>query len=160
MKKALLIFLACALSLGVGYWLGYMKSFAEGAANDAHKNKANIEWMQPSATAENFDSFIEQFISDSAFQLSRIKFPLISTTLINADNYLTKELQISDWKFTPLYRNEKYKSQLYDNFQMKMRNSDERVFCWEGIENGINVQYRFKCIGVRWFLVQYNDFST
>ncbi len=146
--------------MAIGYWIGFMLPFAEGVVNDAKKNKINIEWMQPSATAENFDSFIEQFISDSAFQFSRIKFPLITTTLVNADNYLTKKLQISDWKFTPLYRNEDYISQLYDNFEMKMRSSDERMFCWQGVKNGISVQYLFKCIGERWFLVEYRDFST
>ena len=160
MKKALLSILVGIILLTIGYWIGYMKSFAEGVANDLNKKKANIEWMQPSATAEQFDSFFEKFISDSTFQLSRIKFPLASTTLVNGDEYLTEKLQISDWKYTPLYSNDTYTSQIYDNFQMKLRNSDERMFCWKGIENGICIQYMFKCICERWFLIEYNDFST
>lgn len=160
MKKALLLILACTISLTIGYWIGYMLPFAEGVNNDARKNIIFTDSVKLYETQENFNSFIDKFISDSSFQLERIKFPLISSTLKNADQVETKLIQISDWKITSLYRNEAYKSQIYDNFQNEMKNTDERVFCWEGVENGIYLEYKFKRINNEWYLVEYNDFST
>jgi len=54
---------------------------------------------------------------------------------------------------------EKHKAQLYDNFKGELRDTDERLFSWEGVENGINVQYKFRRIDGRRYLTEYNDFS-
>lgn len=55
---------------------------------------------------------------------------------------------------------EDYRPQIYYNFDGKLRNSDQRLFCWEGVENGICVQYKFQRLDGLWFLIERNDFSN
>jgi hypothetical protein len=44
--------------------------------------------------------------------------------------------------------------QIYDNFNGELRDTDERLFHWKGVETGVNVKYFFKREGGKWYLVR------
>ena len=158
MKKVIVILTVGLVSLGLGYWIGQMKTFADGVVNDIGKYELKTDSTGRIRKGENFDDFIYHFIRDSLFQLDRINFPLksVQSDLENVDSTRIKR---KDWKTVRLFGAEEYKAQIYDNFKKELRDTDERLFCWEGIDNGINVQYKFARIGGLWYLIEYNDFS-
>ena len=114
---------------------------------------------------EDFFNFFINFNSDLDFQLSRIKFPLqkigLSEDYTKIDtvylNNTGERIFISIY-----YDNLSYSSyeQFYDNFEHKLRDTDERVFARYGNGNGIEVFYYFKRINGLWYLVKVEDFST
>jgi hypothetical protein len=163
MNKTLLIIIVSLVSLGLGYFIGTMKKTVDEKFADVDdiivaNEKEKIE-ITKDKSKEDFDSFIYKFIADSVFQLDRIKFPLKTSVQTDIDNLDTTSVKKSDWKIVRLFGNDEYKPQIYDNFKREMRDTDERLFCWEGIENGIYVEYKFNRLGGQWFLTEYNDFS-
>jgi hypothetical protein len=112
---------------------------------------------------EDFDSFFWVFMTDSAFQKSRIKFPLKCITWktkLNGDADLGGEIdtiQISEtkWHYDPFYINfATERTQVYDNFKLKLRPSNERVLHWYGVESGGDAKYFFKGFDGKWYLIE------
>jgi hypothetical protein len=111
---------------------------------------------------EDFDNFLFNFAWDSTFQIERIKFPLKYVKLDTEDySNDTTSIHIGEWEHDPLYLELKlsFYSQVYDNFAAELRDTDERVFAWRGIENGINVKYYFERIVGKWYLIKKIDLS-
>ncbi|MEO0331261.1 MAG: DUF4348 domain-containing protein [Bacteroidota bacterium] len=110
---------------------------------------------------EDFNIFLDKFVADSVFQISRIKFPVKFVT-IDYDTYQQVDTVIvkEKWNYDPIYLREEKQSQIYDNFDMRLRDTNERIFSWHGIKNGINVHYYFKRIDGRWYLVAFEDTSA
>lgn len=110
---------------------------------------------------EYFDSFIQEFSSDSSFQMSRIQFPLPFKTM-NHDTYEEVEMTLSkdQWNFHSVLPNYESFTQTFDNFEREMEGSGERVFSITGNGNGINIYYYFKRKDGKWFLVKFEDTST
>ena len=110
---------------------------------------------------ENFNTFLDKFVADSAFQMSRIKFPVKFVTM-DFDTYQQVDTVIEKgkWNYDPIYLQEEKQSQIYDNFDMRLRDTDERIFSWHGIRNGINIHYYFKRIDGKWYLVAFEDTSA
>jgi hypothetical protein len=152
MKKTLIILTITFVAFGLGYWTGTIKESVDDKFDVV--TEAIETSKQP--TKENFNGFINKFIADSLYQLDRIKFPLRS---MKADSEDYGTIKREDWKIIRLFGTENYKAQLYDNFKGELRDTNERLFCWEGVENGINVQYWFRRIEGRWYLTGYFDFS-
>jgi hypothetical protein len=152
MKKTILILTIAFVAFGLGYWTGTIKKLVD------EKFEIVTEAMETSSqtTKENFNSFIYQFIGDSLYQLDRIKFPLRSRRA-DSEDYGT--IKRENWKMVRLFGTEEYKAQLYDNFKGELRDTDERLLTWEGIENGVSVQYKFSRIDGLWYLTECNDFS-
>lgn len=163
MKRVIIILTVSIVSIGLGYWIGTFKKSVDekSAIMDrlvAVDNNERVEFTKDK-TKEDFDSFIYKFIADSIFQIERIKFPLKSSVQTNIDELDTTSVKKSEWKTVRLFGKDEYKPQIYDNFKRELRDTDERLFCWEGIENGIYVEYKFSRINGLWFLIEYNDFS-
>ena len=104
-----------------------------------------------SAKAEDFDKFYDRFHTDSAFQLSRVKFPL-------------KGGEVGLEKTTPYTRQnwQMMRTRIYDidKSQYKVEyNKTETTFTqrvWvEG--SGFSTECRFELIGSQWFLVYVKD---
>ena len=110
---------------------------------------------------EYFDSFLQEFSSDSSFQISRIQFPIPFKTM-NNDTYEEVNLTLSkdQWNFHSVLPSHELFTQTYDNFERALDKSGELVFSLIGNSNGINVHYYFKRIGRKWFLVRFEDMST
>lgn len=152
MNKIVIVISVAVVSVAIGYFVGSMKSMVD--------EKALIieEGMRQSKGGENFDDFLLKFLADSLFQLDRIKFPLKSQQW-DLDEVDSTRIERNDWTTIRLFYRNQYRPQIYDNFKGEMRDTDERLFVWEGIENGINVEYRFRRIEGHWFLVEFADFS-
>lgn len=105
---------------------------------------------------ENFNQFFFKFMTDSVFQLSRIKFPLKNVTWIDGPgtDIDTLRVQKSEWKYDSFYfysANER--TQIYDNYDLKFQQSNERALHWYGIESGGDAKYFFKGYNGQWFMV-------
>ena len=112
---------------------------------------------------EDFFVFFQAFCTDSAFQLSRIKFPLTETYLgYNLDSVITRRITKNDWKFR---RIKKFETNTFEYYfssfaNRKLPETDEMVYSVLGIENGIQINYYFKRENGKWFLVKIEDLST
>ncbi|NOS91759.1 MAG: DUF4348 domain-containing protein [Cyclobacteriaceae bacterium] len=165
MKKNLVVVTVALVSLLLGYFIGSVKEsvgekFAiidnEVSMLDSSKNLK--ETRIANGDKEVFNDFLARFISDSLFQLGRVKFPLKSQQW-NSGEVDSARIEKNNWKMVRLYWGEEYIPQIYDNFKREMRDTDERLFCWEGIDNGINVEYRFNRIKGKWYMTEFSDFS-
>ncbi len=114
---------------------------------------------------EKFDSFLVSFSSDSLFQLSRIQFPVISVTLDQEYfEEVESNIQKTDWTYIDLIGDELFKldvrTQTYDNFDLKLKDTGERVFSLLSLYGGMHKYYYFKRVNGKWFLVKLRDVST
>jgi hypothetical protein len=112
---------------------------------------------------EDFMGFFEDFSLNKDFQLSRIKFPLLYIGL--NEEYTERDtiyLTFEKWTFQNFHYTPSNDSfgQIYDNFEHKLRDTDERVFAWHGIGNGIKEFYYFRRINGLWYLIKVENFST
>ena len=116
-------------------------------------------WSQDSP--ENFDKFLFLFATDEQFQLERIKFPLEVVTWKSpqeaGDEIDTLHIEKENWEHDYLFANQNYRAQIFDNFEGQLRDTDERLFQWVGVETGINVKYFFKRFDGKWFLIRKED---
>lgn len=127
------------------------------------KTPESIDIKLKQKISEDFNVFFEKFCFDENFQISRIKFPLMFVRYNEEYTKLDTLFVKSDgWVFRQFYfgpTNNSY-GQIYDNFEHKLRDSDERVFAWNGIGNGIKDFLYFKRINGLWFLIKEEDLSS
>ncbi|NIP27409.1 MAG: DUF4348 domain-containing protein [Phycisphaerae bacterium] len=113
-------------------------------------------------SAENFHHFLVRFSFDETFQRSRIKFPLEKSEL--SDDYkktVTVKVDSADWKpVSVIHKEQLYITDIRFSFEEQEEDSDERIFAYIGIENGIDIRYYFKRHKGLWWLVKIADFST
>jgi hypothetical protein len=115
---------------------------------------------------ENFDTFFYRFSSDKEFQISRIVFPLISIHWSEKNDQDifeqtdTTYVVEQDWEHENFFLLEDYRPQIYSNFKEELADTDERLFCWHGVENGIDIKFFFKRKYGTWFLIKKEDLST
>ncbi len=123
--------------------------------------ESDKEVPRESCENESFNSFFWDFMTDSVFQKRRIKFPIKYITWktnSNGDIDLggeTDTIQIieSKWKYDPFYIEiASERTQVYDNFQLKLRPSNERLLHWYGVETGGDAKYYFEGFNGKWFL--------
>jgi hypothetical protein len=101
---------------------------------------------------EDFDGFIVVFSLDSAFQASRIRYPLKS---IDIDG---KVKMLKEWDYSPLFTKQcGYYVEIYDNFEMKLNRTNYRLVHDRGIDCGISVYFYFENINGKWYLVKLKD---
>lgn len=110
----------------------------------------------PAPAREEFDDFFRRFDQDSAFQLSRIRFPL--PWFSQADDS-TSHIGRRKWEFVSLMDGRETTTQLFDSFGMKLRDSDERVFAITGTGSDIRQNYYFRRLRGKWYLVRVEDLS-
>jgi|TARA_B110000967_G_scaffold174048_1_gene185998 hypothetical protein len=168
MKKGLIIIVTLVIGFGLGWWFNEINRFAQGVIADANNPKLNLEdstvfTNEPDLKQENFDDFFYKFMIETDFQLSRVKFPLqvigFKGGYASDDRdtiYFTKD----KWEHNFYYMNKQAIPIIYDNYDMELKNTDERLFIWVGVENGINVKSFFKRIEGKWYLIKQEDFST
>lgn len=119
--------------------------------------------MLANSQTEKFDEFIDKFCTDSSFQVSRTKFPLLCISWSFEENketeiYIKKE----SYKFDKLFYYVREYSEaytiFYDNFDCKIPDTDEMVFRWKGFTD-MDRRYYFKRINGIWFLVKMLDYD-
>jgi hypothetical protein len=168
MKKGLIIILTLITGFGLGWWFNEMNRFTEGVIMDAQKLKlqftdAVILSNNSDVVQEDFDDFFYKFMLEPDFQVSRVKFPLKFIGFKNGHpgNHIDTVYLLKDkWKHKSYYLGRQYIPIIYDNYDLVLQNTDERLFRWAGVENGIDVKSFFKRIGGQWYLIQEENFST
>lgn len=87
---------------------------------------------------ENFDSFLYRFDIDSAFQISRIKFPLKTSYLVETNEVKSIEIAREEWNVRRQLRHFDAKPQVYDNFSRKIGIQGNGCFVWKVGERGFS----------------------
>jgi hypothetical protein len=125
----------------------------------------NTTALAQAESNEIFDSFLLKFDSDKNFQVSRVNFPVMFIGL--DDEYFkpdTSYIKKGDWKLIELFSEEQValnvRNQIYDNFDLELEDTGERVFSTYTIVGGMNIHFYFKRINGKWFLVKIQDLST
>jgi hypothetical protein len=114
----------------------------------------------------DFRAFIREYLNNAEFQKARTKFPLIHISRSGDEPLVTRKVKASQWEKLsgPKHFDCKescFDSVVYDTFERRpLRETGQRVFSLEGVENGINVSLFFELIDAQWFLVKYQDLST
>jgi hypothetical protein len=168
MKKKLLLIGTLLIGFGVGYWSCSTHLFVEDITEKTKSlppplKDSILTSLEMEVEQEDFDDFFYQFMIDPDFQLSRIKFPLRSVSFKDGypsnkrdTTYITKD----QWHHDFYYLDQTSIPKIYDNYKMQLQDTDERVFVWSGVENGINVQSFFKRIDGYWRFIKRVDVST
>jgi len=168
MKKGLIIILTLVIGFGLGWWFNEMNRFSEGVIADVNNPELQLKdsvivFNKSDLEQEDFDDFFYKFMIEPDFQLSRVKFPLEFVGFKNGypgDDLDTIYFTKDKWKHNPYYIDKTSIPVIYDNYKMKLQNTDERMFVWSGVENGIYVSSYFKRIDCKWYLIREEDFST
>lgn len=113
------------------------------AQNDENNNKNKVN-------SEEFREFLFKFSTDKTYQLNRTKFPFLDCDLVGKCDSITK----AKWKHLPLYYDKSEIVSFYDNFERKLKDTDERIYSIEGVENSIAIYYFFKRIDGNWYLIR------
>ncbi|WP_323755821.1 DUF4348 domain-containing protein [Roseivirga sp.] len=115
------------------------------------------------STNEEFWGFLWSFMTDSAFQIERVSFPLqYETWKEDEEGYpdlggeiVIHKLTKDNWEHDYLYANSATeRTQVYDNYEMSFRDTDERIIHWFGVESGGDAKYFFKAKDGKWYLVR------
>lgn len=108
--------------------------------------------------SESFDNFLYEFANNENFQRERVKFPL-KLIKVNQDDFSVDTLFVAknDYLYDKLHYNllecsEAY-TNIYDNFDSKLNDTNERVFRWIGFTD-MDVKYYFKRKNGKWYLVR------
>jgi hypothetical protein len=110
---------------------------------------------------QDFNSFSYKFFSDSTSQIESIKFPLIKIIWNSeTDDFDTSYVKSTQWIYSDFnFFKNNFNVQLYDSFQKSLRNTNERVISFEGVENGMQLNLYFKYSSSKWWLIKLEDFS-
>lgn len=114
---------------------------------NCNKSKTAINIQQEKILAEDFDSFYNQFHSDSLFQMARIKFPLEGE---NIDGFKKTKWTKENWNLL--------KTKIYDVDTTKFKTNYKKTNtgfiekCYTE-DSGFSSEYRFKMTGNKWYLV-------
>jgi hypothetical protein len=129
-----------------------------GATNDASRNAGTDPSIVNCEGKENFVEFYEKFMTDSAFQMSRIVFPLEGkpqftgdTTSFKEEYYYSSDTWIPHHKID--YKNlPRWKAEWYDYGFCVKEISDNAV-------DNMFLERRYRCDDGKWFLIYYSDLN-
>jgi hypothetical protein len=76
------------------------------------------------------------------------------------DEIDTSFIKKEGWKHDSFDIAESFRAVIYNSFELKEVINNERVFAWQGIENGVYVLYFFSRMEGGWYLVKKVDLST
>jgi hypothetical protein len=112
----------------------------------------NSKTTVSTGTAESFDSFNLRFHADSAFQLSRIAFP-IEGVMQDGDTFYT--WTPANWE---LHREPVKDKSAYTEYKHSVSRNDTQVIEKYWIDSsGFRIETRFARRNGKWFLVYYDD---
>lgn len=118
---------------------------------------SNIENSFKVINNESFDSFFWNFMTDSIFQIQRVQFPLTYITWKDdiGGEIETIILNKNNWKYNSFYIDSaSERTQVYDNFDLKLRPTNQRVIHWYGVETGGDSKYYFEGFDGKWYLIK------
>jgi len=113
---------------------------------------------------EDFISFLKKFMSDSLYQVSRVKFPINKTILTYSDKVedfvdTIRTFNQSDWSFLSINKGLEYLTNYSCSWNTDIKESKEMQLVVVGVGNGINIHLFFSKIDRSWFLIKFTDYS-
>ncbi|UOY08525.1 hypothetical protein L0P88_08210 [Muricauda sp. SCSIO 64092] len=122
--------------------------------SDSNFVSKNIRADKKLQKVEDFDVFLSQFVEDSTFRYSRIKFPIEgfnSDSEANRDNYVwTKE----DWEFYfEEDKNYKKNENIISEVSVQKSVATWRLYI---ADSGYDVNYQFGLNANKWYLISYS----
>lgn len=140
-------------------------SFENQESENFNFEKTDDGWKLVQVEIQHIDSlndigfinFINQFSSDSLFQIEHVVFPIPNYHVDYDNDYETlyDSIKSDNWRFIQLENDLESIMTLNENID-----SDYRLIFFRGIENGIHVKYTFRKIGNDWKLIKLEDYST
>ena len=136
-----------------------------------NSGKKNIkESVKPSNTiigatninTEDFKAFILRFKADSLFQYSRIRFPLVNRTVSDNDEAKDSIIKIDSkhWRHIPLEYDPAYATRKIDAYTEKsVISGNSARLLYQGVDNGIDIEFIFELKDNNWYLTNWNDLS-
>jgi len=149
-------------SILLSFLLTSCDSSSTNTASRHTNEKQTITIPTKETVDNNFNDFIEKFSSDSAFQLSRTKFPL-KIKWYDLDNDKDSLIYKNMSGFEMMDFRKKKSTGQYDQWEQKIvvdKNNTSATIEIRGIENGIMVDYLFEKINEAWILIEIDDSST
>jgi hypothetical protein len=146
MKKLIVILICCTALVGCKTSSNTPKTKPDG------KIAATASFAPPmNSKLEDFDKFYDRFHSDSAFQLSRVKFPLKGGyhTVDNSSKWTPANWHIMTTRVYDVDKN-KYKA----TYSKTENTFTQKVWIDSA---GFYTECRFELIDGKWFLVYMND---
>lgn len=147
MKRLLYILICCAAIAGCKSTSTTQKT----PQPDGNSSATTAAAPKKKAKVEDFDKFYDRFHADSAFQMSRIKFPLkgASTNIDKSTPWTPQNWQMLRTRIYDVDKNQ------YKVKYSKTETSFTQKVWIDG--GGFSNECRFELIGGKWFLVYMND---
>ncbi|WP_377714408.1 DUF4348 domain-containing protein [Pseudofulvibacter geojedonensis] len=126
------------------------------------KDELLLSFKYPDTLDNDFKSFLKVFSKDSIFQISRVSFPMKTKVLSsNLDEEVEEIITKDSYPIQEFLIDQIRTNQEYDNYsqEIKVEKDNATIFC-QGIDNGILVEFEFKKIEGKWYLVTWSDLST
>ena len=148
-KITIIVALAAVVALSGCHSSSKTTAPTQPATETAKDNTAKKP--RKAAKVEDFDKFYDRFHTDSAFQMSRIKFPLGGGyhTLDNSTKWTAENWHIMTTRVYDVDKN-KYKT----TYSKTETTFTQKVWINQA---GLFVECRFELIDGKWFLVYMND---
>ena len=111
---------------------------------------------------EDFKIFLEKFKTDSTFQVSRISFPLTHEFIGESEDAETivSNIDTENWRYMPLKYDKSFATRRLDAYTEKYVTEKKSArLIYQGVDNGINVEFIFELKNEKWYLIRWNDFS-
>ena len=111
---------------------------------------------------ESFINFLQRFMNDSLFQISRTKFPFKVKTWTGSyeeskDTVYFEDL--SQWRFISLYNGLDSLTNFSNDWDSEIQDKNQLTIFIGGVENGISSRYYFKKVDNLWFFIELEDYS-
>ena len=135
--------------------------FSCNKRNEVKKNEFKLN--ENKQISENFFIFFQDFCTIEEFQLQRIKFPLTEVYLSeDLNDKIESFIKKENWEYIELKKFDDNTFEYYfDNFtDREIKETNEKIYSILGIENGININYFFKKIKDKWYLVKIENLTT
>jgi len=133
--------------------LKYISRYKDQLVESNSFLKKKLKTFEPGNknSQESFEYFLIKFSEDKDFQKSRIIFPIKVDEYILGEPYRLDTLKIDNWD-TDKYEFHPEGFAIYDNKQMRLRNTNFRMVRWFAYEACGDLQFHFKNIKGKWFL--------
>ncbi|MBC7425882.1 MAG: DUF4348 domain-containing protein [Bacteroidia bacterium] len=144
--------------------LGCRSETRKGDTEKSVESKKDfVEFKIPENVDSNFKDFLDYFSKDSAFQVSRVNFPLKVKEIDDNNMLQSVEKTILKTEYTKLdfeYPKDAL-TKKYDRYSQKIKiNGNNSVVEVRGVDNGICIDVFFEKLNGKWFLKSWNDTSN
>jgi hypothetical protein len=123
-----------------------------------------VEMQSNKNCGQTFDDFFEQFAKDSLFQNSRVKYPLKESYYedLESSEITINMVSPSKYHYIDFKEDKNAMDREFDQYQVIIEKIDNKNVYYKnvGVDNGINIIYKFKLIDGCWYMIEIEDKSV